>query len=330
MNEHLIVMKEENLIVGYLQGRLSKVETDLFYSWIHADAENKKLFFEAKAIYDACLISGQSMDINKSWQCLLAKWKQTHSPTYIIWRRIASYAAVAVIAILLTSTLFMLLPDKMETRVATHYIGGDGLEADVVILPDGTRVSLGSKTGFHYSTDYGKTTRTVYLEGEAYFEVAKQKDIPFIVKVNGQDIEALGTKFNVMAYPADSIFTTTLLEGAVRLITGKSQSVPLKPNQQLVYNRNKGFTKVNSVDAKQFIAWTSGYYFFPEQRLEAILHRLGHVYGAQFTVRSEKLNKTVFTGTFYRGQSIKDILEIVNMSIPIKYKIDDHRVIISE
>ena len=71
-------------------------------------------------------------------------------------------------------------------------------------------------------------------------------------------------------------------------------------------------------------------YYFPEQSLEAILYRLSHVYGVQFTVTSEALNKRTFTGTFYRGQSIKDIMEIVNLSIPIKYRIDDRHITVSE
>jgi len=92
------------------------------------------------------------------------------------------------------------------------YVGGDGLEADVVVLPDGTRVSLGTRTSFSYDSRYGKSERIVQLEGEAYFEVAKDKDKPFIVKTKEQSIEALGTKFNVSAYPTDSLLTTTLLE----------------------------------------------------------------------------------------------------------------------
>lgn len=75
---------------------------------------------------------------------------------------------------------------------------------------------------------------------------------------------------------------------------------------------------------------TTGYYYFPEQSLEAILYRLSHVYGVQFTVKSEALKRRTFTGTFYRGQSIKDIMEIIHLSIPVRYKIDDHHVTISE
>lgn len=76
----------------------------------------------------------------------------------------------------------------------------------------------------------------------------------------------------------------------------------------VIYNRNTQSALLQQVDANRFVSWTTGYYYFPEQSLEAILYRLSHVYGVQFTVKSEALNHRTFTGTFYRGQSIKDII----------------------
>ena len=322
-------MKEEpsELIIKYLQGQLDEQGINDFYAWVNENAENKKVFFETKAIYDACYSNKMHDDIDKSWGRLLKK--KNNRQKKIKWLQFGNYAAVSFITVCLTS-LFLTL-NKEEDKIATRYTGGDGLNADIVELPDGTQVCLGSKTVFYYENDYGKRQRTVYLEGEAYFEVAKQKDKPFIVKTKEQDIEALGTKFNVTAYASDSLLTTTLLDGVVRLTTDNiSHQTVLRPNQQFIYNRNTHLTDIKKVDAKQFTAWTTGYYYFPEQSLEAILYRLSHVYGVQFTVESEALNKRTFTGTFYRGQSIKDIMEIVNLSIPIKYKIDDHHITVSE
>ncbi|MCM0718744.1 DUF4974 domain-containing protein [Parabacteroides sp. W1-Q-101] len=317
------------LIIGYLQNSLTREETDRFYTWVNENTSNKKLFFEVKAIYDAGLPLSSSQKIAESWERLLAKRKKSQSRHFNLWYRIASYAAVALLAVAISSAYFFFIEE--EEYVYTKYIGGDGLEADVVELPDGTHVSLGSKTTFHYDKNFGKDKRIVYLEGEAYFDVAKQKDKPFIVKTKEQDIEALGTKFNVMAYPLDSLVVTTLSEGSVRL-TSLNMAHPtiLKPDQQLIYNRNTKKSYLQDVDAQQYSSWTSGYYYFPQQSLQAILDRLSHVYGIQFTVNSEALNKRTFTGTFYRGQSIKDIMDIINLSIPIRYKIDDHHVTISE
>lgn len=323
-NEHT------ELIIGYLQNNLIQEEADCFYNWVNESASNKELFFEIKAMYDAGLPLSTPLETSESWGRLLNKKKNLQSRRFNLWYQISTYAAVALLAVAISSMYFLFFHEE-DNSLYSRYIGGDGLEADVVELPDGTHISLGSKTTFHYDKDYGKDKRIVYLEGEAYFDVAKQKDKPFIVKTKEQDIEALGTKFNVMAYPLDSLVVTTLSEGSVCL-TSLNMAHPtiLKPDQQLIYNRNTKKSYLQDVDAQQYSSWKTGYYYFPQQSLQAILDRLSHVYGIKFTVNSEALNKRTFTGTFYRGQSIKDIMDIINLSIPIRYKIDDHHVTISE
>ncbi|MDR0699000.1 MAG: DUF4974 domain-containing protein [Tannerella sp.] len=333
-----------NLIIKYLQDTLSDDETDVFYRWVNADVSHKKMFFEMKTVFDACRFSDRPMtDAEKSWKRLLYKRRRAaHTDkSYMkilrfpgvykkIWGKVALHAAIALLAISVTSAFFIFTKDNPE-MLAPRYIGGNGLEADVILLPDESRVSLGSKTTFYFNPDYGGTERNVYLEGEAYFEVKQQKEKPFIVNINGMKIEALGTAFNVMAYPGDSLFMTTLLEGSVRLTTThNAREVVLKPNQQLVFNRNNREMQVHNVDANAYIAWVTGYYYFYEQNLKSILHRLSYIYGVTFEVKSEKLNNTVFTGTFYRGQSAKSLMEIINLSVPVKYKIKDHHVIICE
>ena len=326
-------MKEDYsyLIIKYLENSLSKEDRDAFYLWVNSDKKNKKLFFEVKTVYDAAVSEHKDIDIENSWQRLLKKKiaeKKGH--TRNLWANIASYAAVVTLAVCITSAVFFHNREDPEL-VASCYIGGDGLDADVVILPDGTKISLGSKTKFYYDPVYGQVQRNVYLEGEAYFEVSQNKDKPFIVNIDGMKIEAVGTNFNVMAYPEDSLFTTTLLEGSIRLtMEYNAQQTVLKPNQQFVYNKNSQHAKINNVDAKDYIIWTSGYYYFYEQTLESIFHRLNYVYGITTEIKSEQLKNTKFTGTFYRGQSVKNIMEIINLSVPIKYAIKEHNVTVSE
>lgn len=331
-------MKDEfdlsDLILRYLQGKLSGGELDSFYAFVNGDKENKKLYFELKALYDALSGEKKAADFEASWERLLKKRKAGIRRFPVTFPPFLRYAAVALLAVGLTSFFFYVASDR-KARPDTCYIGGDGLEADIVVLPDGTRVSLGSKTTFRYKGDYGKTRRTVYLEGEAYFEVAKDPSRPFIVRTAVQEIRALGTKFNVMAYQGDSLVVTTLLEGAVSLTSSekgkaKEKAILLRPDEQLVYNRLTGQAHLSKVDASQFTSWTSGYYYFPDQSLESILYRLGYVYGVTFTVESESLNRRMFNGTFYRGQSIKDIMEIIRLSIPIDYTVEDHHVTLRE
>ena len=321
--------EQESLIIGYLQGRLRGKELDEFYAWV-ADPAHKRLYFETKTVYDACKPLPSAERMEEGWRRLLSDRRRERSSFRIYLRRISTYAAVALVATAVTSLLFLDREERPASPVA-RYIGGDGLAADRIVLADGTEVSLGSRTTFTYDEHYGARDRVVHLDGEAYFNVAKVAGKPFIVKTKGQQIEALGTKFNVSAYPTDSLLTTTLLEGSVRLTSDslKGETI-LSPNEQLIYNRNRHTAAKKQVDADLFVSWTTGYYYFPDQTLQAILYRLGHLYGATFTIRSEALSRRHFTGTFYRGQSLKEIMEIISLSMPLRYRIDERHITIEQ
>ena len=154
-NEH------SELIIGYLQGRLQGRSLDDFYAWVNESADNKKLFFETKALYEACAPSRGASEIHDSWLRLLDKRKSRQRKRYSLLTRISTYAAVAMFAAAITSTVFIFSSREYDDRI-TSYVGGDGLEADVVVLPDGTRVSLGTRTSFSYDSIYCQDQRTIY------------------------------------------------------------------------------------------------------------------------------------------------------------------------
>lgn len=324
-------MKNEpsDLIIGHLNGTLDEHEQAEFYVWVFANEENKKLFFDAKMIFDAKANENKKIDIEESWDRLVdKKYPQRYRISLFSFKQLLRYAAVAIVAILFTSTIFI-YKQHITNESITYYVGGNGIEADKLVLPDGSKVSVGANTVLEYSNDFGKSARIVHLKGEAFFDIAKKEKIPFIVKIDGQQVEALGTKFNVLAYPSDSLFKTTLLEGSLKISTLSNNSyIILKPDEQLVYNRRTQHTAHNNVDASLYTSWVEGYYYFPEQNIEDILERLAPIYGISYEIRSKQLEYKKFTGTFYRGQSIKEILEIINISIPIKHQIKENHLII--
>jgi ferric-dicitrate binding protein FerR (iron transport regulator) len=326
---------QHRLITGYLNRSLDKGELDKFYEWIHESADNRELYFEAKLIYDACTpLSLSASDLDESWRRLVGKRekleKQESASGRRLWRRLAPYAAAVVILAVTVSGLFIALPKDDSSQFSLQYIGGNNQKANVLLFPDGTKICVGSDTRIHNEADYGKESRTVHLDGEAYFEVAKQADRPFIVKIKGQEIEVLGTKFNVRAYSSDSVSVTTLLEGSVQLHTEYPQKYTvLEPNQELVYNRRSNTIKVNEVDASLAIMWIDGYYRFFDQKLEIILSKLERRYDVRFAISSERLKNRKFSGTFYYSQDIEDILGIINLSIPIKWRMENKHITIT-
>lgn len=330
----------ENISLRYLQGKASKEEQILLFDWLDKAPDHKKKYFEVKLVYDA-LNCKRPLILEKSkktwtpdigWENLLKKRRINKNRVHISWKQILQYAAVVLFTAGITSVAFIWM-DHLDSgdRTSTRFIGGNGVKADLMILPDGTKVALSTKTSLSYKADYGKNNRVVSLDGQAYFDVVKQKNKPFIVETKGQKIEVLGTKFDVCAYEKDSLIQTTLFEGSVKLVNDcVNREIVLRPDEQFVYNRLNHSYYIHKVDAKRLISWVNGYYYFHEQTLQRILDSIGNAYNIDIQILSENLKERIFTGTFYANQSIKEVLDIINVSIPIEYKISNKKVTIQE
>lgn len=199
-----------------------------------------------------------------------------------------------------------------------------------LILADGTKVWLNSDTRLRFPSIFTGKTREVYLEGEAYFEVAPNKKQPFIVKTPPMEIEVLGTKFNVKAYPADSNIYTTLAEGSVKTYMPSSRAqCTLIPNQQSQYSRKTKQMVINEVDAQTFIGWTQGVFVFENETLEEIMKQLERWYGTQTIYQSPILKKYRFTGYVNRFENISTILKMIEKTYDIKFNIQGENIIVN-
>jgi len=323
-------MKETpyELFEQYLQNTLDTEAERAFYEWVNASNENKQLFFEFKFWKEAGNES-KEIDIEASWQRLLAKQDPAPARTGSFLNYSFLKYAAAVALVIVGTLLYLLIFSNKDNTPATLYITGNTTKADQLVLPDGTNVMLGPNSTFSLAPAFNDKQRVVYLKGEALFNVSQNKEKAFIVKTALQDIQVLGTKFNVQAYPNDLYYTTTLLEGAVSMTTkGLREKAILKPNQQLIYNRKNNSQKVQVVDANRYASWVEGYYYFADQTLNEILSRLSHIYGFSFQIENPALATKKFTGTFRKEQSIDDILAIIKISIPITYTFTNNNIII--
>lgn len=324
--------KDEHLIIAYLEGTLTSEETDAFFVWLELKPENKKLFFDIKDIRDKTLFSNEPFDPIRSWEVFVDKHTFSKHNYMLISRTktILSYAAVLLFAVLSSALYFKIQISESEEQTISFNTGENRIN-DIVSLPDGSSVNLISGTKLSIKNDYGNKKRIVYLEGEAFFKVAKQTDKPFIVKINGQEIEALGTMFSVKAYPNDSLCVTTLLEGSVRLSSEKQEKeITLKPNDQMVYNRDKGCAEVCVVDAEALTSWTTGKYYFPQQNFSDIVKRLKELYGVDIVINSDEIRNTQVSGTFQAEQSIYEIMDIFACAMPIQYTVEKRKISINK
>jgi len=197
-------------------------------------------------------------------------------------------------------------PSKVVLELATP-LGG----IYQVTLPDGTKVWLNAGSSLKYPMSFAKNERRVRLEGEAFFEVTKDSARPFKVLSKGQEIEVLGTAFNVNAYPDNTAIKTTLVNGKVKLSNDKrySEAIYLLPGQQST-NTNNGKIQLANVDTAPFTAWKEGLFYFDETPLSDALQQIGRWYNVEVKYKGE-VPQTHFYGRIKRSKPLRDVLDVL-------------------
>lgn len=208
-----------------------------------------------------------------------------------------------------------------------------------VVLPDGSKVWLNADTKISFPSQFTGKERKILLAGEAYFEVAKDKQHPFIVESNGQEVEVLGTHFNISAYQDEGAVKTTLLEGSVKVSygsrrpelgsgpqTGKSliqDNIVLKPNQQLILSGNK--LDVITANLEQIMAWKNGQFAFHKQSLQEIMRGVARWYNVEVVYEADFKSRP-FTGSISRFEDISTVLHVLELTGAVHFKVEGRRV----
>ncbi|MFC0515087.1 FecR family protein [Mucilaginibacter angelicae] len=197
-----------------------------------------------------------------------------------------------------------------------------------VVLPDGTQVWLNSSSSLSYPTEFTGNSRTVKLTGEAYFEVAKNKDKPFYVEMNNVQVKVLGTHFNISAYADDNDLTTTLLEGSVQISKNGSQAL-LKPGQQAVIGSTADAIAVSKAHINEAMAWKNGYFMFNDDNIVDIMKKVSRWYDADVEYQGN-FGTQRFGGTFTRSKSITDLLKNLEQISNVHFKITGRRITVMQ
>jgi transmembrane sensor len=195
-----------------------------------------------------------------------------------------------------------------------------------LVLADGTKVWLNSASSISYPVEFKGSERRVKLTGEAYFEVAKNKDKPFYVDMNDAHVRVFGTHFNIAAYNNDDNITTTLLEGSVQVTKNGSMSM-LKPDQQgVVFNANNNI-QVSPADIEQAMAWKNGYFIFNDENITAIMKRVSRWYDVDIDYQDD-IKDQQFGGIYDRSKSLSDLLHYLEKLGKVHFEIQERRVIV--
>jgi len=371
MNTRKIKNSPEDLISGYLNRELSPDETGEFISWIRSDPSNQRLFDE----YAELWISAKAISPDRlsDYRDGFAKFRETIKAdigrtSYLkgssLIRMLVRYAAIFIIAASLSGILFYSLGSGRVKSTGQHDYELKvpmGSHAQFT-LGDGSSVILNAGSCLKYNGTFGFDNRIVELEGEAYFSVAKNKNMPFTVKTSHLNVVALGTVFNIKAYREDKIIETTLVEGSVSIeeITapsGKGKTI-LGPNQKLTFFKQnvsgagKPVSKkkeavtipepskeqtispvtrlvTDNVDVEPVVSWKENRWIFERQSLSQIAVDLERRFDVLIVFESERLKNFRFTGTII-AEPIEQVLEVMSITAPIRFRVKGRTVTISE
>jgi ferric-dicitrate binding protein FerR (iron transport regulator) len=193
-----------------------------------------------------------------------------------------------------------------------------------IVLSDGTKVQLNSGSQLVFPAEFRGKTREVFLKGEGFFEVSKNKEKPFIVKTEFLDLRVLGTSFNVTSYQDEQTITTVLVEGKVAVHeNGKlfgGTKIELKPGQGCFYNVNNSNSQVKDVDVNDFVSWKDGLFRFKDQPLEDVIGRVKKYYNKNIQIEGNDLPGTLISGKLVLSEDFEQVMNYLALTLEARYE----------
>lgn len=323
-------MKHLQLLDKFLQNQTSKSEEEKLLNWFYTHESKDEIMslYEQRwnEVSDALSSEIQMSMLYNIRDEIKRSSPEKRKKAINYKHQIIRYVASACIIIGLGLGIYLLLKkDYIPTNTFT--IRAEKGQKASMELPDGTIVWLNSDTRLSYDNSYNSKNRIVKLDGEAYFEVAKDENMPFIVSVNDMHIQALGTAFNVKAYASDNEISATLMTGKVK-VSINTQDTFLSPNEHLSYSRDtRNLLKTTVYDASLISVWRTGELFLQDESLEEIAVLFERLYNIKILLDSDDIKTYRFTGVI-KNSSLNNIFEILSLTAPIAYEIKNSTVVI--
>lgn len=195
-----------------------------------------------------------------------------------------------------------------------------------VVLPDGSEVWLNAESFIRFPTAFTGSERRVEIEGEAFFKVIKNEAMPFIVKVPNGEVQVLGTHFNIMAYKEEELLKTTLLEGAVKFVSGNKYTT-LKPGQQSQLARNGKVNIKNGVNVNEVVAWKNGLFHFERAGIKTIMRQLSRWYNVEVIYENPRLDE-LFYASIPRKTDLPMALKVLELTGKVHFKTEGKKIIV--
>lgn len=333
MKEKKMSNLSEDIINKYLTEQCSEEELIEVNAWMKESEENARRLFRLEAVYhlgkfnpyaDERRMARAEKQLCKKLNEEKEKQKKTEQRHR--WMR---YAA-AIVAILVIGGGAGYWIDRNEADREMMIAAGNEGSVKEVVLPDGTKVWLNHRATLKYPREFSEEERKVYLEGEAYFEVTKNRRKPFIVASDAMRVRVLGTRFNLKCDKRCRIAEATLIEGEIEVKGNKEEGqIILAPGQRAELNRNNGRMTVKQVDAGMDAVWHDNLIPFMKADIFTITKALERFYEVRIILSPDIRADKTYSGVLKLKSSIESVLKSLQNSIPINYKIVGSNIFIS-
>lgn len=346
--------------IDYLSGDMSDSQEADFQNWLNENEANRKFFNEYKDIWQASLLYKKNMfRPEEAYQRINAKIRKANAVKRLLIYKIA---AAIIIGFFIGGLSTYLIQNriKLNNYITWHEISVPLGAKSKINLPDGSQIWLNAGSNLKYSNMFNISNREVILEGEGYFNVSKNEKLTFTVNAADISIKAVGTIFNIKAYPDESTIKTVLIEGKVniqkQMAKRNSKVIVLLPNQSATYFKSDAKIyvsesvsddkKVDNIkktlsgkkgkiylakeaDSKIYTSWKDEYWIFKSEPLSELAKKIERRYNVIISFESENLKKFRFSGSF-KDETLEQVLNAIKLSSPVTYSINGKNIIFKE
>ena len=312
--------ERSTLVIRYIDGTLDGAQSERLEALMAADEDFRREVLEMKDIaHSLADLKLSSWEKERRFSDLMRGIGTPYSKKYFHHRlrNILGAAALFVLAFAIgLISGFLFRPSSSSRPVSFQVLPGN---MSTVLLPDGSSITLKSASTLQYDASaFGQKERWLKLDGEAFFDVAKNKHIPFVVESSAQVTRVYGTRFNLQSYRNDEQNTLVLIDGSVEVelmdnAGKKLHALKMKPGERCVYDRTSGETTIVSVDKGELEQpWDGNVFFFREKSLAQIVSRLEYYYKARISLDPEIESLSDYSGAVSLGPDVESVLQSLN------------------
>ncbi|MDX9881067.1 MAG: FecR domain-containing protein [Prolixibacteraceae bacterium] len=321
----------DELLLKYLTDQADKHEKEEVRDWLAVFPQGEQELARIKNIWVLAGI-GNETDPQKKEQAIrkimekirVINKKPVRKTVSVKWLK---YAAVLVFSIGLGVSGYFISGLQYSTAGYTEIIAPKG-ERSKVVLPDGSTVQLNSGSRLKFNSSFQSGKRDVFLQGEAFFDVVRDKSRPFTVEAGIFQVEVLGTSFNVSSYPDDRIASTYLESGKVKIRIEGEKDIFLAPSEIIEYEKTSGKITKQAVNDHRFSDWTKGILNIKGETIEELAKKLERRFNIEIRFGDNAIRDRIYSGTI-QDEDLNTVLEALAFASSLKYEKQEKAVILS-